>query len=53
VSAFTIQNGMRHSMMQTTTKYLLVEPEQLRAGLDMLPTVAMPAKSGRKAREAS
>lgn len=53
VSAFTIQNGMRHSMMQTTTKYLLVEPEQLRAGLDMLPTVAMPAKSGRKVKEAS
>lgn len=48
VSAFTIQNGMRHSMMQTTTKYLLVEPEQLRAGLDMLPTVELPSKAGRK-----
>lgn len=48
VSAFTIQNGMRHTMMQTTTKYLLVQPEQLRAGLDMLPTVEAPTKSGRK-----
>ncbi|MDI3210492.1 tyrosine-type recombinase/integrase [Arthrobacter sp. AL12] len=47
VSAFTIQNGMRHSMMQTTTKYLLVEPEQIRAGLDLLPAVAIPSRSSR------
>lgn len=48
VSAFTIQEGMRHSMMQTTTVYLTIDPEQVRAGLEMLPTVTMPTKVGRK-----
>jgi hypothetical protein len=48
VSAFTIQEGMRHSLMQTTTVYLTIDPEQVRAGLEMLPAVTMPAKVRRR-----
>ncbi len=49
VSAFTIQEGMRHSLMQTTTVYLTIDPEQVRAGLEMLPAVTMPGRKKRSA----
>lgn len=47
VSAFTIQKGMRHSQMQTTTIYLDVDPELIRAGLNALPRLNMPSKVNR------
>ncbi|QTF71772.1 tyrosine-type recombinase/integrase [Arthrobacter woluwensis] len=49
VSAFVIQEGMRHAHMDTTNHYLKVDIEQIRAGLEVLPRVHMPERSGRRA----
>ncbi|WP_165788117.1 tyrosine-type recombinase/integrase [Arthrobacter glacialis] len=48
VSAFTIQKAMRHSNMDTTTRYLGLTVEQVRDGISTLPSVTMPQRSGRK-----
>ncbi|WP_299166985.1 tyrosine-type recombinase/integrase [uncultured Arthrobacter sp.] len=48
VSSFTIQQGMRHEMANTTNHYLKVDDEQVRGGFDALPEVAIPAKSSRR-----
>lgn len=50
VSAFVVQAGMRHENMATTTHYLLVDDEQIRAGLEQLPAVIVPERSGRARR---
>lgn len=49
VSAFVIQEGMRHAHMDTTNHYLRLDIEQVRAGLSVLPVVRMPERSGRRA----
>lgn len=48
VSAFIIQKGMRHVNMDTTNAYLGVDIEQIREGFNSLPTLSMPARSGRQ-----
>ncbi|MHA7270386.1 tyrosine-type recombinase/integrase [Arthrobacter sp. HLT1-20] len=48
VSAFAIQKGMRHTQMDTTNRYLVVDLDQVRTGLNQLPAVRMPERSGRK-----
>ncbi|WP_022886340.1 tyrosine-type recombinase/integrase [Glaciibacter superstes] len=48
VSPFVIQQNMRHENMDTTTKYVLVDIEQMRAGFNALPAVPMPGKSNRR-----
>lgn len=47
VNAFTIQKGMRHAQMQTTTVYLEIDVELIRSGLDRLPRVSVPSKVNR------
>lgn len=47
VDAFTIQSGMRHTQMDTTNRYLLIDPEQVRRGLETLPTISKPTRSAR------
>ncbi len=51
VSDFIVQRSMRHSNMDTTTKYLLLRPEGIRHGFDLLPVLQMPERSGRRRRE--
>ena len=48
VSDFIVQRSMRHSNMDTTTKYLLLRPEGIRHGFDSLPVINMPDRSGRR-----
>lgn len=48
VSDFIVQRSMRHSNMDTTTKYLLLRPEGIRHGFDLLPVITMPERSGRR-----
>lgn len=48
VSAYVIQKGMRHSNADTTNRYLGITVEQVRQGLNALPTVQVPERSGRK-----
>jgi integrase/recombinase XerD len=48
VSDFVVQRSMRHSNMDTTTKYLLLRPEGIRHGFDQLPAITLPEKSGRR-----
>ena len=48
VSDFVVQRSMRHSNMDTTTKYLLLRPEGIRNGFELLPTLDMPERSGRR-----
>ncbi|WP_166789729.1 tyrosine-type recombinase/integrase [Cryobacterium fucosi] len=48
VSAFVVQQNMRHERADTTAGYILVDMEQMRAGFNTLPVVPMPAHSGRR-----
>lgn len=48
VSAFVVQKGMRHSNMDTTTRYMGLDVEQIRQGLDQLPAITLPTRSGRR-----
>lgn len=48
VDPFIVQKNMRHESMTTTAGYRLVDPEEMRAGFEMLPTVQMPATSNRR-----
>jgi integrase/recombinase XerD len=48
VTSFVVQKGMRHSNMDTTNKYIRMDVEQIRAGLDHLPALRMPQQSGRR-----
>ncbi len=50
VSDFIVQRSMRHSNMDTTTKYLLLRPEGIRHGFDQLPVITLPERSGRQRR---
>lgn len=50
VSAFTIQETMRHTNASTTNRYLLVDPEQIRQAMDSLPAMDVPTVSNRRAR---
>lgn len=52
VNAFTIQHGMRHTQMDTTNRYLTVDPEDIRAGLDRIPAVVMPTQANRRKKAA-
>lgn len=52
VSAYTIQQSMRHTNAETTNRYLLIDEEQIRAGLDTLPAMDVPTTSRRRPREA-
>lgn len=47
VTAFVVQKGMRHTNMDTTTRYMGIDIEQVRDGLDHLPVLRMPEQSGR------
>ncbi len=47
VSSFVVQKAMRHANMSTTTIYMGLTVEQVRDGLNRLPVVAMPKRSGR------
>lgn len=48
VNAFTIQSGMRHTQMDTTNRYLLVDPEQVRDAFEQIQTISRPTRSGRR-----
>lgn len=48
VTAFVVQKGMRHTNMDTTTRYMGIDIEQVRDGLDHLPVLQMPEHSGRR-----
>lgn len=48
ISAFVVQKGMRHTNMDTTNRYLGIDIEQIRDGLDHLPPLRMPEQSGRR-----
>lgn len=48
VDPFIVQETMRHESMDTTTHYRLVDLEEMRDGLEHLPVIAMPERSGRK-----
>ncbi len=48
VSAFVVQKGMRHSNMDTTTRYLGIDVDQVREGFDQLPVLTLPVRSGRQ-----
>ena len=48
VSAFVIQQAMRHSRMDTTSAYTGVAMDEIRDGFEHLPVVQMPLRSGRR-----
>lgn len=48
VNAFVIQQNMRHEQANTTAGYILVDIEQMREGLNRLPSIPMPAHSNRR-----
>lgn len=45
--AYTIQSAMRHTNAETTNRYLLIDEEQIRAGLDALPALNVPSRARR------
>lgn len=47
-SAFIIQKAMRHENMETTTRYMGVRSEEILGGLESLPVLQMPERSGRQ-----
>ncbi len=48
VSSFVVQKGMRHSNIETTTKYIDIHVDEIREALDQLPVLHLPARSGRR-----
>lgn len=52
VSAFVVQRGMRHTNMDTTNHYLVVDVEQVRQGMESLPAIRIPTKANRQPRAA-
>lgn len=48
ISAFVVQGSMRHTNMDTTTRYLGLDVEQIREGFNALPTIELRERSGRQ-----
>ncbi|MFE4469570.1 tyrosine-type recombinase/integrase [Leifsonia sp. NPDC056824] len=48
VDPFVVQQNARHESLDTTAIYRLVDMDEMRAGFDLQPTVAMPTRSGRR-----
>lgn len=48
VDPFIVQKTMRHENMDTTAGYRLVSLDEMRAGLEQLPLVHIPERSGRR-----